>query len=147
MKPARWIAAAGAAFIVANPAFAIYKCEANGAITYSDAPCPGGKQLDIPGAEQPDAANAKQRAMRDKQALARLENERRKQELQDEKDRKKSARARAALEHKCATLDRRRKWAVEDAASATGKSADKAKRKARRAEELFEAECKGVKGA
>ncbi|HEX7646588.1 MAG TPA: hypothetical protein VF450_04165 [Noviherbaspirillum sp.] len=79
--------------------------------------------------------------------LAQLESERRKQEQKEEKAIKKSARIRAALERKCATLDRRRKWAAEDAASAAGKSAEKVKRKAHRAEELFEAECKGIKPA
>jgi hypothetical protein len=128
-------------------ALAIYKCEANGAVSYSDAPCLGGKQLDITTAPNADAADATRRAAREKRALAQLERERRKQEQQEEKDRKKSARTRAALERKCATLDRRRKWAAEDAASATGKSAEKVKRKAHRAEEVFEAECKGVKAA
>lgn len=128
-------------------AHAIYKCEAKSGVTYSDAPCPGGKQLDITTAPNADAADATRRAAREKRALAQLENERRKQEQQEEKDRKKSARTRAALERKCATLDRRRKWAAEDAASATGKSAEKIKRKAHRAEEVFETECKGVKAA
>lgn len=138
------LAIAGA---IAQPgiALAVYKCEANGGVTYSDVPCPGGKQLDINDASPPNTADARQRAAREKQALNRIESERRKQELQDEMERKKSARTRAALERKCASLERRRTWAAEDAASAAGKSAEKAKRKARRAEELFEAECKGVK--
>jgi hypothetical protein len=128
-------------------AFAIYKCEANGAVTYSDAPCPGGKQLDIATAPEADSADAVRRAAREKRVLAQLESERRKQEQKEEKASKKSARIRAALERKCATLDRRRKWAAEDAASAAGKSAEKVKRKAHRAEELFEAECKDIKPA
>jgi hypothetical protein len=128
-------------------AFAIYKCEGNGTVTYSDSPCPGGKPLDIGSIPPSDLADARRRADQEKQALSRIENERRKQEVREEKERRKSARARAALERKCAALERRRKWAAEDAASAAGKSAEKAKRKARRAEELFDAECKGMKTA
>ena len=147
MKQALSLLAVAAATTLSGPAFAIYKCEANGAVTYSDAPCPGGKQLDIAVSPSSDAANARNRAAQEKQELSRLENERRKHELLDEKERKKSARIRAALERKCTSLERRKKWAAEDAASAAGNSAEKARRKARRAEELFDAECKGVNAA
>lgn len=147
MKLALSLLAAAAAMSLPISAFAIYKCEANGTVTYSDAPCAGGKQLDINDTSPSDAADARRRAAQEKQELGRLESERHKQELQDEKERKKSARSRAALERKCASLERRRKWADEDAASAVGKSVEKARRKARRAEELFDAECKGVKPA
>lgn len=142
MKRALLLCATAGAFALSTPAFAIYKCEANGTVTYSDAPCPGGKLLDIGESSPHDAADAQRRAAREKQALARIESERRKQEAKEETERRKSARAHASRERKCASLERRRKWAAEDAASATGKSADKAKRKARRAEEVFEAECR-----
>ena len=142
MKRALLLCATAGVFAIANPAFAIYKCVANGAVTYSDAPCPGGKPLDIGESPPHDAADAQRRAASEKQTLARIESERRKQEAKEETARRKSARAHASLERKCAALERRRKWAAEDAASATGKSVEKAKRKARRAAELFEAECR-----
>ena len=122
------------------PAFAIYKCDTNGDVTYTDAPCRGGKQLGILSA--PDTSDAHHRATQEKQMLKQLENERHKKELKEEKDRQKASRLQATKQRKCASLERRKKWAAEDAAAAYGKSAEKAKRKARRAEETFEAECR-----
>lgn len=125
---------------LSTPAFAVYKCESNGHVTYSDSSCPGGRQLDIPPA--PDSAEARQRAVQEQQALKRLENERRKAELQEAKGRQQAANRQAARRRKCASLERRKKWAAEDAATTYIRSAEKAKRKARRAEETFEAECR-----
>lgn len=144
MRALRFLVIAG--FVAASgTAQAVYKCESDGKVSYSDTPCAGGKKLDVADAPATEAADARRRAAQEKRELARLEEARRKQQLQDERDRKKAAHARTSLERKCASLERRRKWAAEDAASAAGKSADKAKRKARRAEETFDAECKGVK--
>jgi len=122
------------------PAFAVYKCESNGHVTYSDSPCPGGRQLDISPA--PDATDARKRAAQEKQVLNRLESEQHKTELKEEQDRRQAASRQAAKQRKCASLERRKKWASEDAATAYIRSAEKAKRKARRAEEIFEAECR-----
>ena len=74
--------------------------------------------------------------------LDRLENDRHKKELKEEKDRQKASRIQATKQRKCASLERRKKWAAEDATAAYGKSAEKAKRRARRADEVFEAECR-----
>ncbi|MGH8808352.1 MAG: DUF4124 domain-containing protein, partial [Noviherbaspirillum sp.] len=108
------------------PAFAIYKCEAGGKVTYSDTPCAGGKVLDIDNAAPADAAQAGKLAAQDKNTLKRLEDERRKQEAQEEKAQQRAARADAARRQKCASLERRQWWADEYVAYATGKYADRA---------------------
>lgn len=134
---------------VAAPAFAIYKCDTNGKVMYSEAPCPGGKVLDIDTAPPADASKADKQAARERRATLRMEkretlrmeNERRKREAREEREQRRAAKAHAAKQKKCATLVRRQRWAEEDAASATGRSADKARRKARRAAEVVEDEC------
>lgn len=124
-------------------AHALYKCEAQGKVSYADTPCAGGKPLNLD--EQPaasaDAAEAAQRHARNKSELKRLEDTRRKRDAQDEKEQLRLARANRAKTKKCATLAQRQKWAQEDAAQASGKSAGKATVKARRAAETFELEC------
>lgn len=128
------------------PALAIYKCESGGKITYSDAPCRGGKVLEL---QEPvtgkspaaDMASAKQEVAREKKELHRLEKERHKSEDEDDKRQQKIANAQAARQKKCTSLTMRRKWSEEDAATARGKSFEKAKRKARRQVEKYELEC------
>jgi Domain of unknown function (DUF4124) len=122
-------------------AFAVIKCESNGKITYSDEPCRNGRQLDISSAPAPDADADARRAAREKHELQRLEGQRRRQEAKDDKERARAAKANATKQKKCVTLALHKRWADEDAASATGKAADKVKRKAHRAGEKFESEC------
>lgn len=129
-------------FIAASaPALAIYKCESGGKIGYSDAPCPNGRKLDVDHAPPPDAQSAKDQARRDKAALRRIDAEKRKLEAREEKEHRRAAHASAAREKKCKTLAMRSKWADQDAASAIGKSAHKAKLKASRLAEQFATEC------
>lgn len=123
------------------PALAIYKCESNGKVTYSDEHCPGGKVLDTGGAPVVDADVVARQAAQEKNRLKRLEHERHKLEAQEEKQQQRAAHAAAAKQKRCSLLDRRRKWADEDAAAATGKSHEKTKLKARRVAEQFDAEC------
>lgn len=123
------------------PAFAVYKCESDKKVSYSDIPCPDAKVLDIGGAASPDAAHARQQATQEKKKLTQLEAARHKMEAKEEKERQQAARANAAARKTCAKLALRKKWADEDAASATGKSAVKAKQKARRAAEQHQSEC------
>ncbi len=124
------------------PALAIYKCEAGGKMTYSDSPCAGGKVLDIDGAPAADAQRAAEQAARDKKTLKRLEDQQRKQTAKDKQALQRSAKAEANRQKKCTSLERRQRWAAEDAAHATGKSAERAKQKARRAVEAYEDACK-----
>jgi hypothetical protein len=128
------------------PASAIYKCESNGQITYSDEPCSNGKSVKLtePSGNAPlpaDKAKARQQATREKNELKRLENQRQQLEAQEDKERQKLARADAIKRKKCENLALQQKWAEEDAAAASGKSADKARRIARRKAEKFQMEC------
>lgn len=129
-----------------SPALAINKCESDGKISYSDKPCGGGKavRFDAPPdirPASPDAASAREQAAREKNALNRLQDERRQREAKEDKERHKLARAEEIQRKKCTDLALRQKWAEEDAAAARGKSTEKAKRDARRKAEKFQAEC------
>lgn len=126
------------------PAFAVYKCVVDGKVGYSDTPCPEGRVSELASASTGDTAlaeSARKQAEQEKAALKRMENERHKREAKEEKEQQRAAAARAVRQKKCATLALRKKWADEDAAAATGKSADKTRRKARRAGEQFDVEC------
>jgi hypothetical protein len=125
------------------PALAVYKCESGGKLSYSDTPCLGGKNIMMSEAVEPaDATDANSRLLRDKAEVNRLERERHQREAHDEKERQQAARAVARNQKKCDSLALRKKWAEEDAAHATGKSAEKIKRKAHRSAEKFELECR-----
>jgi hypothetical protein len=123
------------------PALALYKCKSGDKITYSDESCANGQTLDINTAPFGDSAQARQQAAEQERKLKRLENERRKQEAQEEKERQRAAHAIAAKQKRCNTLERRKKWADEDLAKATGRSSDRAKIKLRRIAEQFDDEC------
>jgi flagellum-specific peptidoglycan hydrolase FlgJ len=123
------------------PAFALYKCEAGGKVTYSDEPCPGGKVLDIDRTPPIDAAKANKQAAQEKKQAERIDREQRKRDAQEERDRRQAAKLYAAKQNKCMTLAQRQKWADEDITSATRKSIDKTKRRARRAAEQYQMEC------
>jgi hypothetical protein len=127
------------------PVFAAYKCESDGKTTYSDIPCPSGKQIEISGKstiDEQNAERAKQQVKQERAELARLEKERHKREAAEEKQTRIAARNAATKANRCATLAQRVKWSEEDAAHTAGKSAEKAKRKARRAAESYELQCK-----
>lgn len=130
---------------ISLPAFAAYKCESNGKVTYSDTPCLGGKQSELAGnaaVSEQEAAHARQEAKREKAELKQLEKDRHKQEAVEEKQAKFAARDAARKNNKCALLAQRVKWSEEDASHAAGKFAEKAKRKARRTAESYELQCK-----
>lgn len=140
MKSGPHLLLAGLFLVLSAPAFAIYKCEADGKFSYSDTLCLNGKALDL-AASVPDAASAKQQALQEKSALQHLENDRHKREAREEKEQQRAARAYASRQKKCATLARKRKWADEDLASAKLKSIEKTKRKSRRLAEQYDAQC------
>lgn len=127
------------------PALAAYKCESNGTTTYSDTPCPAGKQIELANktaVNEREAARSKEEAKREKTELTRLEKERHKREAAEQKQANAAARATAAKKAKCDTLAQRIKWDNEDAAHATRKAAERAKRRARRAAESYDMQCK-----
>jgi hypothetical protein len=131
----------GLLLLCAFPAFAIYKCDSGGKVSYSDTLCPGGAKLDIDNEPPRDAATARRKAAQDEKKLERLETDHRKRKEREDKAWQRTAKSGAALHRKCATLARKQKWAEEDATAAAGKTSAKAKRKAERASETYQSEC------
>lgn len=125
------------------PALAIYKCESGERVVYSDTPCRSGKTttLDIDTGPIGGPEAAQQRTEQDRKELQKLENARQKQQAADERAYHKRQKAQASKKKKCDNLALRRKWAEEDAANAHPKSAERARRTARRAAERHELEC------
>ena len=140
-----WLATAATIILFSTPpAHAVYKCEDKGQVTYRDEPCKGGKVLNVQGeqtAATPEQLAAQERAAREKRELTRLEKERREKEAIEEREMQKAAKAQAAKQKKCRTLELKKKWAEQDAAAATGKSVEKARRNAVRKAEKYEVEC------
>lgn len=127
----------------AIPAFAIYKCESGAKVTYSDTTCVSGQSSDLgdPATKSDNTSQVRRELAQQEAEVKRLESARHKREAQQQKLRKTALRTEAARQKKCASLARRKKWADEDAAIATGKSRENARRKARRAEEVYGSEC------
>lgn len=124
------------------PAYAIYRCEAAGKISYSDLPCPGARQLDIKDSRIDSPSTEKKQLLEDKKFLDKVEKARRKETEAQYKAQQRAAKQRAALEKKCAALSRRQRYASEDVSAAPQKAMEKARRKASRITEQYEAECK-----
>ena len=131
-------------FAAAAPALAVYKCERGGTTLYSDLPCPGGKDIALGNTQvaADDAADAKARNAREKALVAGIDRQRASEAAAHEKQARAETRAAQAKQSRCATLAQRVKWAEQDAGAASAHSADKAKTKARRAVEQFDAQCK-----
>ena len=131
---------------VSLPAMAIYKCEAQGRVTYTDIPC-GAAQTRLPPVPLPaDAAGARQQAADEHRQLAAAEKSQEAERVASERERRSSRKDRAALAHqkKCALLGLERKWSAEDAASNPHTISEKTqglKKAARRKAERHEAEC------
>lgn len=126
-----------------TPAFAIYKCEANGRISYIDTPCPGGRLITtVPTTPtSSERAQAEHQLAQEKNQVRQLQQERRQREAAENKQQVRAARFYAVKQKKCTSAALHKKWAEEDAAQAGGKSVSKAVRKARRAAEKYEMEC------
>jgi hypothetical protein len=136
----------GAALMLAaaaSGAQAIYKCTADGKTSYGDAPCASGASVAL--AAPPAPAHDDGRSLaRQQTVLKQIERERQQSDAREARGQREQARASrvAAVQHKkCATLKLHRDWAAEDAASAPGKTAAAARRKARRAEQKLALEC------
>ena len=128
-------------FAAAAPAWAVFKCESGGKVSYTDSPCDGGKVLDIDAREPAAAAAERRHAAHERQQLKSLERERHKREAADERDLKKASRESVARHKKCAAHAQRQKLAREDVARATGLANEKARRKEQRVTDAYEAEC------
>ena len=133
---------------VSLPALAINKCELNGKISYSEAPCPAGKATVLaspPAPDESDVAQAKARAAKDARALQKIEVEKTKQEkaeLAANKAAARNAAKQAQQQKKCEQLAQKKRWADEDAAKAEQKNQSKARNKASRIAEQMALECK-----
>lgn len=131
--------------MISTPAFAVYKCESHGKVTYADMPCgPGQSQLP-PSPPPADPLAAQRLAKSEREQLAAIEQ--REERLQSERQKEQAARnkAAAALKKKCSLLAMQSRWSAEDAAANGQLVSEKTtalKRQARRKAERFEAECR-----
>lgn len=127
------------------PAWAVYKCESNGQVTYSDATCANGKTVaidDARGIKSPTpTASAKDKAAQQRLEKSRTAEDQRAARQRDKQSREE-ARARLVAEkqkRKCALLAQRKTWAEEDLRNAPVKSMEKVRRKSQRATENYRA--------
>ena len=122
----------------------VHKCTVDGKVSYSDQPCSDTAAakavLNVPAAPAADPDAVKSLRQQKKQADT-LEKARLKRQEKDEREDAAAGRAAAAQRKKCDKLKLTKRWADEDARSATGKAADPARLKARRAGEAMALEC------
>jgi hypothetical protein len=129
------------------PAWAVYKCDSDGKVTYSDAACANGKTVaidDARGVKSPvPATSAKDKAVQQRLDKSRAAEDK---QLNRQREKQERAEARAKLvaekqKRKCAQLAQRKSWAEEDLRNAPAKAMEKARRKSQRAAENYRAEC------
>ena len=128
---------------ISTPAAAVYKCESNGKFSYSDLPCATGKESSLSWAKptEENMEQAQRQAQKERNEAQRLENARLKEERASNTLRIKLAKAHAARQKKCQSLALRLKWSEEEAAAATGRAGERARRKARQKSEQYALEC------
>ena len=132
--------------LIASPALAVFKCEADGKVTYSDTACAGGKRLDLKDrVPESDARQATLRARQQKAELDRIDALQRKEQAQQAKVRNQIARANARQAKKCDALAKSKQPADDAIATAPEKSITQVKAKARQAGERHAAECSSPK--
>lgn len=129
-----------AALCVSGQALAVYKCEENGRVTYGDQPCDGGRAVTLP-STAPDASSTRRQAERDASTLKSLESERHKREAVEERELRSSSRQSAARHKRCAAHAAKQKRANQEVAATSGLANEKARQKARRVTEDYEAAC------
>lgn len=125
----------------ASPAMAVYRCDADGKISYTDAPCAGGERIQVEVTSAKATEAAQRRVTNEKNQLAEIERAAAKLATENAKAQRRAARANAAERKRCDKLALRSKWTEEEASVAKGKSLEKALRKAQRAQEQYEREC------
>ena len=126
---------------LASPAWAIFKCDSGGKIEYTDTPCDSGKILEVDTSAPADAASANRQAAQEKHHLKSLERERHKREAADDRALKKASRESATRHKKCTAHANRQRQASQDVSRTTGIANERARRKAQRITEAYEAEC------
>jgi Skp family chaperone for outer membrane proteins len=131
---------------ISSPAFAIYKCEADGKTIYTEAPCLEGKSTDLSDKIKNDptaydAAQARRKAEQEKREATQLDREHKLREQLDEKARQQADRALAAKRQKCERLAQREDLPLLDPKTASGNSGDGAERDSQRRTEKVFADC------
>lgn len=129
-----------AALLSPISAFAVYRCEQHGSITYTDMPC-AGSELEITRSTASQDTND-DRLKRERSEVGKLQKLREQRERQDQQIRDLAARGAAAREKKCRSLALQVKWREEDVREFTLDKAQKARTRLRRAQEKFDAECR-----
>jgi flagellar biosynthesis GTPase FlhF len=133
---------------VSMPAMAVYKCESQGRITYTDIPC-GTTQTALPPlpyAADADAAAARQQAASERRQLATIEKSQQAERAANDREQQRHKRDKSDIAHKkkCRMLELESKWSAEDAAAGSHTVSDKSqslKKVARRKAERYETEC------
>jgi len=131
---------------VSMPAMAVYKCESQGRITYTDIPC-GTTQTALPPLPYAaDAAAATQQAASERRQLAAIEKSQQAERVANDREQQRHKRDKTDIAHKkkCRLLELESKWSAEDAAAGSHTVSDKSqtlKKAARRKAERYEAEC------
>lgn len=126
-----------------SPASAIYKCEQDDVITYTDIPCDG-QELSVTVPQKSRSAEEKsddKLLSREKKEVEKLQAIREQRERQDKQIRDLSARGAAARERKCKSLALQPKWREEDLREAPLTEQAKARKMARRAAEKYRTDC------
>lgn len=129
--------------IIAALAGAVYKCTADGKVSYSDVPCAASATattLEAPAAPPADAAAGAELRRQQKQADT-LQKARLKREEREERESARAARDAAARRKKCDQLRLKKRWADEDARRAAGPATEAARLRAQRAGEAMALEC------
>jgi hypothetical protein len=129
-----------AALLVPLSANAIYRCEQQGSIIYTEFPC-AGREVPIT-SSAPAPKNNDALLKHERSEVARLQRLREQRERQDQQIRDLAARGAAAREKKCRSLALQVKWREEDVRESTLDKAQKAITRLRRAQEKFDAECR-----
>jgi hypothetical protein len=126
--------------LVPLSASAIYRCEQQGSIIYTEFPC-AGREVPIT-SSAPAPKNNDALLKHERSEVARLQRLREQRERQDQQIRDLAARGAAAREKKCRSLALQVKWREEDVRESTLDKAQKAITRLRRAQEKFDAECR-----
>ena len=137
---------------VSMPALAVYKCESQGQVTYTDVPCGTAQKTLPPLPPAPpsplpsDAAAARQQAASERRQLAGIEKTRQAERAASEREQRRHKQDKSELAHnkKCTLLELERKWSAQDAAAdahTVSENNQALKKTARRKAERYEAEC------
>ncbi|MBJ7310515.1 DUF4124 domain-containing protein [Rugamonas sp. CCM 8940] len=123
----------------------VYKCTADGKVTYTETPCPNGSgtALAPPAAPSQPPESAAAELARQQRLSKELERDRHRAEAKDGREMERVARAADARQAKCNKLKLNKKWADDDLKGASAGRAESAQRKARHAAEQLKLGCPG----